>query len=306
MRLIYLGQGPRAGMWQTAVAQHPKLSPVGRVGGDENDLNLPVFANLQAALDGVNPEAALVFGDGAPELAATALNEGLVVLLANLESLTAAQLSRLRQADQGNGRRCLWLQSNRYHRCAAILGRYLNSGRLGAIGHVSITDRRELPTVAAPNQWLAVGAGQIAAASRLFGMEPTSVMARFSGEGQSVTEVFVELQRQVRVQYFGSASTGSAEHNLWIEGANGSLRTDGRTVWWRKRGWRFFAPVQAGFRSPEQNPPMLLNAALAELHAGNGPGPESWTDMALAAAGFESDRRRVSVEVGALTRGTEG
>ena len=145
------------------------------------------------------------------------------MIFADPDLLTGAQLQRLKQAAEQAGQLCVWPQPYRYVRCEQVLRRYLESGRLGGIGHISCTDTSDLAlgqeVDASVQQWFALGAGHLDAVSRLFRMTPTSVMARFSGyQGHSGTEAFVELQDQVRVQYFGSTNTGATEHCLWIEG----------------------------------------------------------------------------------------
>ncbi len=296
MRLIHVGQGPHTGMWRAATARHSGLTPVATVGHVGQGAELPGFDDLGAALDAVQADAVVLDGAAGGDPAAEAIGAGLALIVAEPRALTVAQLSALRQA--GAGARSVCLQPYLYRRCEAAMGRYLASGRLGAIGHVSCEDRRglDLEGDGPEEQWLAVGVGHLMGVCRLLGSDAAGVMARFSrGPGQSASEAFVTLKNGLRVQYYGSCNTGQNGHGLWIEGAEGSLKTDGRWVLWRKRGWRFFAPVHFALGSKAVSPKRLLDDALTRIGPSAAAAGAQWAQ--LAAHGMESAQRGRNLDI---------
>jgi hypothetical protein len=131
------------------------------------------------------------------------------------------------------------------------LGRML--GKVGSVSHVSCIDRRvaSAPGTAAGTEYTQLhqcGLDHLLGASALLGSVPARVMARSSRPSQraaahgAVSEVFLELANGQHVQYFGSLAASHAERTIWIEGPLGSLRAQGKWVWFRKRGWPRFVP----------------------------------------------------------------
>jgi hypothetical protein len=64
--------------------------------------------------------------------------------------------------------------------------------------------------------------------------------------GVEVMQAFVTTDNGAGVHYFGTLGDDRDEHDLWLEGADGSVRTDGNRVAWRNRGWPIFIPVRLG------------------------------------------------------------
>lgn len=160
-----------------------------------------------------------------------------------------------------------------YAKCHKAMDRFLKTGRIGSIGHISCIDRREPASeeVAGTKHYAAAGASQLAAICELLGHSPVSVTARTRGAGGVASvQVFLQLDEQTGIHYFGTFDAAPAEHQLWIEGSNGSLQTDGNSVWWRKRGWPKFIPTRIGlFRARLITPPAnstvdSLTAAIIE------------------------------------------
>lgn len=135
------------------------------------------------------------------------------------------------------------------------IGKYLASGRIGSIGHVSIEDHQAGSggAVDGSRYWLHRGGPLLAQACDLLGTGVQDVMARIDEAG-GVTEAYLATHRGVHVHYSGLWNADVESHCLWIEGTGGSLKADARAVWWRKRGWRFFIPVRLGGVSPAVTP----------------------------------------------------
>jgi len=160
-----------------------------------------------------------------------------------------------------------------YAKCRKAIDRFLKSGRIGSIGHISCIDRRQLASQEAADTayYARAGANQLAALCELLGQSPMLVTARTRGDsGAASLQVFLQLDEQTRIHYFATFGAAPAEHQLWIEGSDGSLQTDGNSVWWRKRGWPKFIPTRIGlFRArsdtPEADPADdSLTAAIVE------------------------------------------
>jgi hypothetical protein len=71
----------------------------------------------------------------------------------------------------------------------------------------------------------------------------------------------------VHIHYTGTTDTPSNEHLLWLEGSKGSVKTDTKRVWWRKKGWPIFVPIQPGFGPADSALVSPDRAALVEMAA---------------------------------------
>ena len=88
-------------------------------------------------------------------------------------------------------------------------------------------------------QLMEFGLAQLENLCALFGAQPVRVMARCA---EATSEVFLELEGNLQIQYFGALGASHDEQSLWVEGPRGSLRAEGAILWWRKRGWPKFLP----------------------------------------------------------------
>ena len=140
-----------------------------------------------------------------------------------------------------------------YAKCRKSINRFLLNGRLGDIGHISCIDRRTSQTSgpdanAALDELAGVTTGYLADICQLLAHDPVSVMASYSQrDGMANLQAFLATDGAVDVHFFATSGDYCDEHELWLEGSQGSLRTDGNRVWWRKRGWPVFIPVRFGW-----------------------------------------------------------
>lgn len=162
-----------------------------------------------------------------------------------------------------------------YAKCRKAINRFLRNNRIGAIGHVSCIDRRSRIAESPDGDDLAAAivaasADRLACICDLLGHEPTSVTARsMSNDRVASMQAFLQVNAKFELHYFATFDDGPVEHELWIEGSEGSLRTDGNSVWWRKRGWPVFIPTRIGLfgaasksRSEDTGESRLVSAIL--------------------------------------------
>lgn len=166
-----------------------------------------------------------------------------------------------------------------YAKCRKAINRFLQKGRIGAIGHISCIDRRS--RVAESSDIAAASANSLAGICDLLGHEPASVIVRSQQNDRVASlQAFLQVSSQIGIHYFATFGDGPREHELWIEGSEGSLRTDGNSVWWRKRGWPVFIPTRIG----------LFGAASNSRTKSPG-------DSQLVAAILQSERDRATVSL---------
>ncbi len=132
-----------------------------------------------------------------------------------------------------------------YVRCRKAINRFIRKGRVGHLGHVSCIDRRS--GQAGTDALTRHTADQLSEICQLLACNPVSVMAQSSQrDGMEVMQAFLTTDAGTGVHYFGTLGDDCDEHDLWLEGANGSMRTDGNRVSFRNRGWPVFIPVRFG------------------------------------------------------------
>ncbi len=173
-----------------------------------------------------------------------------------------------------------------YAKCRKAINRFLHKERIGAIGHISCIDRRSRIAESPDENDLATGvavasADRLAGICDLLGHEPVSVTAKSTSNDRVTSlQAFLQVNAQFGIHYFATFDEGPREHELWIEGSEGSLRTDGNSVWWRKRGWPVFIPTRIG----------LFGAASTSRSEDAG-------DSQLVAAILKSERDRETVSL---------
>jgi len=175
-----------------------------------------------------------------------------------------------------------------YAGCGGTVRKYVSTGRLGPIGHVACLDRCMGPVgEGGAGYWFGRGGPLLAELCELLGTRARDVVAR-TDEPHGVTEAYVATESGRHVHFTGSWRASVDSHCLWIEGARGSLRTDGGVVWWRKRGWRFFVPVRIG------TAPKAATLASAARRAAADTGQRGAADdrVALATAAVASSMTR--------------
>ena len=313
MHVIHIGQGARSGLWRRAVDKHPKARSTAIVApiGGASVSQLPSYDTLASALGEVTASLAVVSGSDATRHAIDALASGLSVIMDEPGRIGSSDLERLRELSQDGNVGISLVRRFPYSRCKQTLKRFVSSGRLGALGHVSCIDHREFP-----RQSNATGADSdstvqlslfacdsFEALRRILGVAPVNVTARSSSTEGTKTEAFLEMEKGIHIHYFGVVGAVANTRSLWLEGSEGSLRTDGAGVWWRKRGWRFFVPVRFGL-SPSSNEFGDGRTRLDTAAEGMARRDTEYSldMMAPLAAAYESARRGQAVAVPGIAR----
>lgn len=244
MHTLLIGEGPRADHWRNTLTACPQTALAGRVTSTPTKGPVTSFDSIASAFKAVKPEFAVCAGAIAVAQVVEVLETGVPVLVADVEGCSAADLRDVYPVAAADGRHVYLPRDLTYARCTKVLRKFLDSGRLGPIGHISCSDSRAAGKEAGSStaQLLRHGGGHLEEVCRLLGASAHNVMAR-SDDENGIAQAYLELDGGLHVHYSGSMSASADTHCLWIEGAKGSLRTDGSSVWWRKRGWRFFVPV---------------------------------------------------------------
>ena len=310
MNVIHLGSGAGNRQWVEAVKRHSGARNIALVADESvapvaDASGVPRYRSLRDALAAVSADTAIVSGHRAANWATQALQAKLAVILDEAGAVDGATFRALRQAARAQGSTVLWPHRDPYARCESALKRLIGSRRLGGIGHVSCIDAAVSPGEGGgpSSQVSARGFAHFQALQRLFGVAPKKIMARLgSGSGShSSTEAFIEFDNGLHVHYSGYLGAPRNEHQLWIEGTEGSVRTDGRAVWWRKRGWRFFMPLKFALAQDSQSAEARATLdALAAARARAAGAPGDLSAIAVVAAAIESHRRHAAVALSEL------
>jgi predicted dehydrogenase len=276
---------------------------------------------LEEALQQVAADAAVVASPLASHAAdaMTALEAGLAVMIEKPFAPNLAQGVQVMAAAHRTGRPVLVAQTNRYRRCEQALRMLLREGKVGTVTQVSCIDRRR-PVAAAHSgspvdyrQLHEVAAHHFDSLRSVLGRNPVRGMAQSSQAPGSpyshglTTEAFFEMEDHIPLQYYGSLTAHRDEFELRVEGEHGALRTDGRWLWWRKRGSRFFLPMRMpkipaadALKPPREGMASLLDQLQAAIAAGEEPethGDDNLWSLAMTEAVMRSDHSAQTVEL---------
>ena len=303
MNVLHLGSGAGAPEWVQAVQRYAGGQNVGRVPDDSSasaagGTALPDFRTLSDALGKVSADVAVVSGVKATDWATQALEANLAVVMDEAGAVDRAAFRKFQAAANAKASIVLWPRRYRYARCERMVKRLIDSGRLGGIGHVACVDQSSQASSRAFADFQSL--------RQLFGASPKRVMARLGRDSGSpdFTEAFLELENGLHIHYSAYGGAQRDKHELWIEGAEGSLKTDGGAVWWRKRGWRFFLPLKLGAARAIPDS-AEARSTLEELAAARRTASASRPDLsavATVAAAFESHRAGAAVAVSEIAR----
>jgi predicted dehydrogenase len=279
VNILHIGLGNRGQRWMRAVKEHPGARSVGGVDPASSTLSwvrtrfpgLTLSQDIEEVLQKVHAEGAII--GGSPALRAAhaikALEAGLTVMVEEPFATSLADAVAVLNASRRTGKSLIVMSHEAVIRGDASLQPLIAGGKVGTVTHVSCADRRVVsnsePESSAYCQLLSVGIHQLEMLRQVLGVDPISLISRCSRspwspyEHGSTSEVFLEMGRNIHLQYYGSLTSNRNEVTLWIEGDKGVLKADGSRIWWRRRGWKFFAPLS--FRKsprPEQSRPFKM------------------------------------------------
>jgi len=330
MDILHIGLGERGRQWFEMARGRRDAVSVACVDSDaaarqwaqRHASGLPCYERLEEALQEVKADAAVVATPLASHAAdaMAALEAGLAVMIEKPFAPNLAQGVQVMAVAHRTGHPVLVAQNNRYRRCERALRTLLREGKVGTVTHVSCIDRRR-QTAAVPGglpvdymQLHEVAAHHFDSLRGALGRNPVRVMAQSSqAPGSpypydgSTTEAFFEMEDHIPIQYYGSLTANRDAFELRIEGEYGALRTDGRRLWWRKKGARFFLPLRMpkisaadALKPPREGMASLLDQLQAAIRSGEAPethGDDNLWSLAMTEAVMVSDRSAQSVEI---------
>jgi predicted dehydrogenase len=329
MDILHIGLGERGQQWFEIVRGRRDAVSVACVDSDaaarqwaqRHASGLACYERLEEALQQVRADAAVVASPLASHAAdaMAALEAGLAVMIEKPFAPNLAQGVQVMAVAHRTGRPVLVAQNNRYRRCERALRMLLREGKAGTVTHISCIDRRRQTAAArggSPVDYMQlheVAVHHFDSLRGALGHNPVRVMAQSSqAPGSpyphgSTTEAFFEMEGHIPIQYYGSLTANRDEFELRIEGEYGALRTDGRRLWWRTRGSRFFLPIRMpkmsavdALKPPREGMASLLDQLQAAIISGEAPethGDDNLWSLAMTEAVMWSDRSAQTVEI---------
>jgi predicted dehydrogenase len=329
MDILHIGLGERGQQWFEIVQSRRDAVSVACVDSDaaprqwaqRHASGLAYYERLEEALQQVRADAAVVATPLASRAAdaMAVLEAGLAVMIEKPFAPNLAQGVQVMAVAHRTGRPVLVAQNNRYRRCERALRTLLREGKVGTVTHVSCIDRRRQTAAArgeAPVDYIQlheVAAHHFDSLRGALERNPVRVMAQISqAPGSpyphgSTTEAFFEMEDHIPIQYYGSLTANRDAFELRLEGEYGALRTDGRRLWWRKKGARFFLPMRIpkisaadALKPPREGMASLLDQLQAASISGAAPethGDDNLWSLAMTEAVMWSDRSAQTVEI---------
>jgi predicted dehydrogenase/predicted AlkP superfamily phosphohydrolase/phosphomutase len=270
IRIIHIGTGSRGRHWLEIVQDYADAIPVAYVDKDPKALDearklignttAGFFTDLPKALREVSADAALIATPSAlhAEHALQALESGLAVLTEKPFTTNLSDAFQVIDKAETIGKHVVVAENYRFFAAERTIRQWIAEDRLGRIATVTCVDRRNQPpsdqgpwvTALDYPQLAEIAVHHFDSFRFLFHRNPVSMTARaFNPPGShyrngAATEALIEMEENLSILYFGTLTSHRYEYGLWIEGEKGSLWSDRKRVWWRKKGWRFFVPVK--------------------------------------------------------------
>jgi predicted dehydrogenase/predicted AlkP superfamily phosphohydrolase/phosphomutase len=333
IRIIHVGTGSRGRHWLEIVRDYPDAVSVAFVDKDPKALNeagklvgrtgAPLHTDLSVALREVSADAALIASPSFlhTEHALQCLEAGLTILIEKPFATTLGDAAQVIRKARAVGKQIIVAENYRFYAAERTVGHWLASNRLGAIATVVCIDRRNQPP-SEQGQWVGsmdypqlieIAVHHFDSFRYLFRRNAMSISAcLFNPPGSlyrsgAATEALIEMEGKLQIAYCGTLVSHRYEYSLLIEGENGSLWTDRKRVWWRKKGWPFFVPVKLVAVSkgdelpyPRAGTTSLLNQvrdAVAQNKEAETSGRDNFSTLAMVVAAVRSaeEARKVSI-----------
>ncbi|MGE5218230.1 MAG: alkaline phosphatase family protein, partial [Chloroflexota bacterium] len=270
IRIIHIGTGSRGRHWLEIVRDYPDATSVAFVDNDPRALDearklvgqtrAQFHTDLKVALRETPADVALITSPSFlhPEHALQALESGLTVLIEKPFATTLSDARQVIQKARAVGKHIIVAENYRFYAAERTVRQWLAGDRLGGIATVVCVDRRNQPP-SEQGPWVGnmdhpqlveIAVHHFDSFRYLFRRNAVSISGRiFNPPGSlyrsgAATEALIEMEGNLQIAYFGTLVSHRYEYSLLIEGENGSLWTDRKRVWWRKKGWRFFLPVK--------------------------------------------------------------
>jgi predicted dehydrogenase len=333
MRIIHIGAGARGRHWLQIVANYPEARSVAVVDQDPKALDqarklatrsaVAFHSDLNRTLREVPAHAALITSPSFlhAEHALQALDAGLTILTEKPFATNLSDAHRVICKARALRKHVIVAENYRFFPAERTVRWWIDEKRLGRITTVTCVDRRNQPSTD-QGPWVAsmaypqleeIAVHHFDSFRYLFNRNGVSVTVRtFNPPGSdyasgAATEALIRMEGNLPIVYLGTLTSHRYEYSLWIEGENGSLWTDRKRVWWRKKGARFFVPVKlvAVPRGDEKPYPRggtisLLNQvrdAIAHDKEGETSGNDNFWSLAMVEAAKRSaqEAREISI-----------
>lgn len=331
--LMHLGVGGRGRHWLDFVADHPDFTSVACVDPDAPTLDAArgvgglesskFLASFDQAIQEVSADAVLI---ASPSFlhgthVRQALDAGLAVMVEKPFSVDLDEALELVERARAVARPVMVAENFRFFQAERTLRRMLDDGAVGQIGAAVCIDRRAQPS-ATQGSWVQqleepfvteIAVHHFDSFRYFFDRQPVAILANSyqpplsDYRGHAALDAVIEMADGLTIQYAGTMVATRYEYALWVEGSEGDLRTDRRSVWWRRKGERSFrradlVPVPAGDeqRYPKAGTVSLLDQLRDAVTGGRVPETEGadnlWT-LAMVETCMRSVREGRRVEI---------
>jgi len=291
IRLLQIGAGIRGRHWISFVKQHADFEHVGLV--EPHPANraeaqqllgegVPLFEDLEAALDAVQADAALVVSPSAFHAAHTirCLEAGLTVMVEKPLAASVAEARRVIDKARSVGRQVIVAENYRFFPAERTMRKLLLDGFLGVVDYIQLTDRRRMPR-GTEGDWLfeieypqlqEIAIHHFDSLRAFLDARPVAIQARawnppWSDYAHGAnTEAAIDFG-QPQVAYLGTLMSHRFGFSIWIEGEKGVLWSNRKRVFHRPGGSRWFRPVRNLAVPPGDEKPYPQGGTTSLLHS---------------------------------------
>ncbi len=331
VRILQIGVGLRGGHWARFVREHHDFVPVAYVDPDAagreraralGDGAARVFEDLEEALDAVEADAALIASPSAFHAAHAmrALEAGLTVFVEKPFAETVESALEVLRVAESTGHVVMVGENYRFRPAERTVRALVEEGRVGAIDHATLVDRRHMPS-GTEGPWLArieypqlqeIAIHHFDSLRFMLGERPAAITAHAWNPPSSdyrhgaCTQALIEFER-VRAQYLGTLTSGRFSFSLTLEGETGEIWTNRKWVFVRSAGARIPsfvrnvpAPKGDADKYPREGTTSLLDQLRDLVERGIPPetvGTDNIWNVAMVEAAKRSDRERRVVPI---------
>lgn len=267
VRILQIGAGIRGRHWLDYIKAFAGTECVGLVEPDPSNQEkaravlgpgCPVFAELAAALQEVQADAALIVSPDRlhARQAIACLDKGLTVLIEKPFTPTVAEAASVLARAAEVGRQVIVAEQYRFWSAERTVKKLLEEGRIGRLDHCVFVDHRAM-RAASEGPWLAeVDYPQLQAVAvhhfdslRMWFGQPRALAVKAwraawsDYRGFECSQALVDFGA-LQVSYLGTMSAPRYGCAIRIDGERGAIWTNRRWVFLREGSGRFFLPVR--------------------------------------------------------------
>jgi len=346
IRIIHVGVGVRGSHWVGFVKDHPDVVSAAYVdtrgealdrirqsfGGD----SCPCFTDPEEAFRSVRADAVLIATPSMlhAEHALAALDAGYAVLTEKPFALTVEEGRRVLDRAREVGKPVVVAENYRFWPAERTIRKLIRDGALGRVRRAVLVDRRNQRSGSEPPWFAKVEYPQLQEIAihhfdslrGFFDCNPSSLTARAWNppgsdyERNACTELKIEMEGGISVEYFGTLVAPRYWYTLRIQGEKGTVWSNRKYVVFRPRRSLLFrlvrhvaVPPGDGAKYPRGGTTALIESfrdAVLHGRAAETRAEDNIWSVAMVEAGKASDREGRSVSVSELmgrdARASEG